>query len=183
MTKGIIIINLIKMIKLIKMVKQWFHQTLICSEKKLCQQQKICLKTVLNSAKIVQPMSKNKVFDLKLFWYFFGWWWWWFRIDNKAKTQFNCYCNCLLELSLAKEKSRWKRWPALLCPPPRVAHASTPWPIKDFILLFEYWREWMLIWTLWNNYENTLPYSFAILCFNWQNLFCKQLDYSIQFSC
>ena len=28
-----------------------------------------------------------------------------------------------------EEKSRWKQWPASLCPPPRVAHASTPGPI------------------------------------------------------
>ena len=40
--------------------------------------------------------------------------WWGMRIDNKAKTQFNCYCNCLLELSLAKEKKKYSRdcgWP------------------------------------------------------------------------
>ena len=29
-----------------------------------------------------------------------------------------------------EEKSRWKQWPALLRPPPRVAHASTPGPKK-----------------------------------------------------
>ena len=28
-------------------------------------------------------------------------WWCRIRIDYKAKTQFNCYCNCLFELSLA----------------------------------------------------------------------------------
>ena len=26
----------------------------------------------------------------------------WIRIDHKAKSQFNCYCNCQLELTLAK---------------------------------------------------------------------------------
>ena len=26
----------------------------------------------------------------------------WLRIDNKAKSQFNCYCNCQLELELGK---------------------------------------------------------------------------------
>ena len=52
-------------------------------------------------------------------------------------TQFNCYCNCLLELSLSKKESRWKQWPASLRPPPRVAHASTPGPKKE-----SRWKQW-----------------------------------------
>ena len=50
-------------------------------------------------------MLESNVFDLKLFWYCDGWVGGWLvgrsGILILRLTQFNCYCNCQLELSLA----------------------------------------------------------------------------------